>query len=176
MANRVGKLKVGNGLEEGTDIGPLINREAFDKVDRHVRDALERGAKRIVGGDRLRPSEQWGAFYTPTVLTGATPPMLLSRDETFGPVVAIATFDSDHQAIQLANSTEYGLAAYVFSKDDKRAQQLTAKLRFGHVAINSGTGPTPQAPFGGMKQSGFGREGGVEGMMEFCESQTVVAP
>jgi succinate-semialdehyde dehydrogenase / glutarate-semialdehyde dehydrogenase len=176
MANRIAKLNVGNGLEEGVEIGPLINRDAFDKVAQHVKDAIDRGAKRIVGGDRARPANEWGAFFTPTLLTGATSQMLVSRDETFGPVVAIATFETDQQAVQLANSTEYGLAAYLFTKDAKRAEQLTAKLKFGHVAINSGTGPAPQAPFGGMKQSGFGREGGVEGMMEFCESQVVVTP
>ena len=175
MAERVSKLKVGDGLSTETDIGPLINRAAFDKVDRHVRDALERGARRVVGGDRKRPEGDWGAFYTPTVLTGTTGEMLVSKDETFGPVVAIATFDSDEQAVELANSTPYGLAAYLFTRDQARGEKLTAQLRFGHVGVNSGTGPTPQAPFGGMKQSGFGREGGVEGMMEFCETQTVVS-
>ena len=175
VAERVAKLKVGDGLQQETDIGPLINRAAFDKVDRHVRDAIEQGAKRVVGGDRKRPENNWGAFYTPTVLTGTTGEMLVSKDETFGPVVAIATFENDEQAIDLANSTPYGLAAYLFTRDTARGQRMISRLRFGHVGFNSGTGPTPQAPFGGMKQSGFGREGGVEGMMEFCESQVVAA-
>ena len=175
MAERVGKLKVGDGLSSETDIGPLINRAAFDKVDRHVRDAIERGARRVVGGERKRPENNWGAFYTPTLLTGTTGEMLVAKQETFGPVVAIATFEDEEQAVELANSTQYGLAAYLFTGDRARGQRMTARLRFGHVGLNSGTGPTPQAPFGGMKQSGFGREGGVEGMMEFCETQTVAA-
>jgi succinate-semialdehyde dehydrogenase/glutarate-semialdehyde dehydrogenase len=175
MAERVGKLHVGNGLEAHTDIGPLINRAAFDKVDRHVRDAVERGAKRVVGGDRPRPQNEWGAFFTPTVLAGTTSEMLVAKDETFGPVVAIATFESDEQAVALANSTPYGLAAYLFTADAARAERMAARLRFGHVGLNSGTGPAPQAPFGGMKQSGFGREGGVEGMIEFCETQVIAS-
>jgi succinate-semialdehyde dehydrogenase/glutarate-semialdehyde dehydrogenase len=174
ISQRVARLKVGNGLEADTDIGPLINREGFLKVQEHVSDAIKHGAMRIVGDDRPTPTQQWGAFYTPTVLTGATSQMLLSRNETFGPVVAIQSFDTDAQAIELANGTIYGLAAYLFTRDQARAQRLVAQLHFGHVGLNTGTGPTPEAPFGGMKQSGFGREGGIEGLLEFCEPQTVV--
>jgi succinate-semialdehyde dehydrogenase/glutarate-semialdehyde dehydrogenase len=172
-AERVGKLRVGNGLEPDTDIGPLINAAAVEKVQRHVVDALDRGAKRVIGED---PRGGSGHFYSPTVLTGATPEMLLSREETFGPVVAVSTFDSDEEIIDRANSTPYGLAAYVFTRDIARAQRLCERLKFGHVGVNTGMGPTPEAPFGGMKQSGFGREGGVEGLLEFCETQTVVRP
>jgi succinate-semialdehyde dehydrogenase/glutarate-semialdehyde dehydrogenase len=176
ISDRVRKLRVGNGMEEQTDIGPLINVAGFDKVDRHVRDALSRGARRVVGDDRARPTGGWGAFYTPTVLTNTNADMILSREETFGPVVAIGEFDSDDEAIRLANGTPFGLAAYLFSGDRSRAQTLAGRLTFGHVGINTGSGPTPEAPFGGMKQSGFGREGGIEGLIEFCETQTVVSP
>ncbi len=173
VAERVRRLRVGNGMAPDTDIGPLINRAGFDKVAEHVRDALRRGARRIVGEDPPRPREDWGAFYPPTVLVGVTPEMLVCREETFGPVVAISTFDDERRVIELANSTEYGLAAYVFTRDARRADRVVAQLRFGHVGVNTGTGPAPEAPFGGMKQSGLGREGGVEGLFEFCETQAV---
>jgi succinate-semialdehyde dehydrogenase/glutarate-semialdehyde dehydrogenase len=173
VAERIRRLRVGDGMAPDTDIGPLINRAGFDKVAEHVRDALHRGARRIVGEDRPRPEQDWGAFYPPTVLVGVTPEMLVCREETFGPVVAISSFEDERQVIELANSTEYGLAAYVFTRDAERAERVVAQLRFGHVGVNTGTGPVPEAPFGGMKQSGFGREGGVEGLFEFCETQAV---
>lgn len=174
ISQRVASLRVGNGLDPQTDIGPLINRAAFEKVARHVGDALERGAVRQVGDDRPPPTADHGAFYSPTVLTNANSQMMLSREETFGPVVAIETFDTEEQAIALANGTPYGLAAYLFTRDTARADRMIRRLSFGHVGLNTGTGPTPEAPFGGMKQSGFGREGGVEGLLEFTELQTVV--
>jgi len=173
VADRVRALKVGNGLAPDTDIGPLIDRAAFDKVAAHVRDAMARGARRLVGGDPPRPANDWGAFYPPTVLTGVTPAMLVCREETFGPVVAIAEFEDEAGVIDAANDTCFGLAAYVFTRDADRAARVVRRLQFGHVGVNTGTGPTPEAPFGGMKQSGFGREGGVEGLMEFCETQVV---
>ncbi len=174
VALRVAKLKVGNGLDEDTDVGPLINRAAFDKVARHVADALAKGAKRLVGHDPDRPTNDWGCFYPPTLLTGARQDMLVFQQEMFGPVVAVATFGSEDEAIGLANDTPQGLAGYVFTADEARAVRCAERLRFGHVGLNTGTGPTPEAPFGGMKQSGFGREGGLEGLVEFCETQTVV--
>ena len=173
VAGRVAKLRVGNGLDPQTDIGPLFNRDAFDKVAAHVQDALARGARRIVGDDPPRPAHDWGAFYPPTVLTGVTPEMLVCREETFGPVVAMTTFDEEASVIEAANSTCYGLAAYVFTRDAARAERVIARLSFGHVGLNTGIGPRPEAPFGGMKQSGFGREGGGEGLLEFCETQVV---
>lgn len=172
LAPRVAKLKVGNGMEPGIDIGPLINRAGWDKVDQHVRDAMEKGAKRIVGEDRPRPAHDWGAFYSPTLLTGVTREMRVCREETFGPVVAVATFQDEADAIAAGNDTCYGLAAYVFSSDRDRIERVVSRLRFGHVGVNTGTGPTPEAPFGGMKMSGFGREGGVEGLHEYLEPQT----
>jgi succinate-semialdehyde dehydrogenase/glutarate-semialdehyde dehydrogenase len=175
MAERVRKLRVGDGLDPATDIGPLINRDAFDKVREHVQDALARGAERVVGDDPPRPQHDWGAFYPPTLLTGIEPNMRITQEETFGPVLPLATFKDEESVIEAANSTPFGLAAYVFTSDAERAKRVLPQVRFGHVGLNTGTGPTPEAPFGGMKQSGFGREGGVEGLLEFCETQTVAA-
>lgn len=174
VADRVGKLRVGNGLDPQTTLGPLINRAGFDKVARHVRDALENGAKRIVGDDPPRPGHDWGAFYSPTVLLGVKSDMAICREETFGPVVGVSEFDDEQQVVDQANSTPYGLAAFLFTADVERAERIGAALKFGHVGINTGTNPTPQAPFGGMKQSGFGREGGLEGLLEFSEPQVLV--
>lgn len=173
LAPKIASLIVGNGMDEKTDVGPLINREAWRKVDRHVRDALDKGAKRLVGETPPHADHDWGAFYPPTLLAGVTSEMLLSREETFGPVVGVCTFNDEEQVIHAANDTPYGLAAYVCTTDDHRAERVTRRLRFGLIGVNTGTGPSPHAPFGGMKQSGFGREGGVDGLMEFCDTQTV---
>ncbi len=173
LAERVSALRVGNGLEPQTEIGPLINRAGFRKAAAHVADALRRGAKRVAGTPPKAPKTEWGFYFPPTVLTGATPEMRVFREETFGPVLSIAAFGSEEEALRAANATPYGLAAYCFTSDAERAKRLAAALHFGHVAINSGAGPTPEAPFGGFGQSGFGREGGVEGLLEFCEPQTV---
>lgn len=173
VVTRVKKLRVGNGMDDTTDIGPLINRNGFDKVAAHLRDALDRGAVRVVGDEPRRPEHDWGAFFPPTVLTNVTPDMRVCGEETFGPIVPITPFDSEAGAVTLANHTQAGLAAYVFTADEQRTQGIAAQLHFGHVGVNTGTGPAPEAPFGGMKQSGFGREGGIEGLLEFCELQTV---
>ncbi len=175
VVERTQKLKVGNGLAPETDIGPLINRDAFDKVASHVRDALAKGAKRLAGDDPPRPAQDWAAFYPPTVLVGMKPDMLVCREETFGPVVAITTFEDEAELVRAANSTPFGLAAYVCTRDPQRAERVIPRLQFGHIGLNTGTGPAPEAPFGGMKMSGFGREGGQEGLLEFCELQTVAA-
>ncbi len=171
VVSRVKTLKVGNGMEEGVGIGPLIDRGAFDKVKGYVDGALSRGATRVAGQAPAAP--QGGCFFPPTVLRGVTDEMPCTREEIFGPVVPIIEFDEEKDIIQRANATEYGLAAYVFTADLKRADRVVGMLQFGHVGLNTGTGPTPEAPFGGMKQSGFGREGGHEGLFEFTESQTI---
>jgi succinate-semialdehyde dehydrogenase / glutarate-semialdehyde dehydrogenase len=173
VVDRVSHMKVGDGMDPKTDIGPLINRDGFDKVARHVQDAMSKGARRLFGQDMPRPEHEWGCFCPPTVLAGVTPDMLALRDETFGPLIAIAEFSSEDPVIQQANQTGYGLAAYVFSNDTDRLKRVARNLLFGHVGLNTGTGPTPEAPFGGMKESGFGREGGIEGLHEFIEVQTV---
>ncbi|MGD2084057.1 MAG: NAD-dependent succinate-semialdehyde dehydrogenase [Chromatiales bacterium] len=173
LGERVGRMRVGNGLEEGVDLGPLIDRSGYEKVRRHLNDALEKGAKMVAGGDPGEWTEDKGAFFNPTVVRGVMPGMLATQEETFGPLVPIMEFDGEEEAVSLANDTEYGLAAYVFTADDERAQRVIAALEFGHVGHNTGSGPTPEAPFGGMKQSGYGREGGREGLFEFVEPQTV---
>jgi succinate-semialdehyde dehydrogenase/glutarate-semialdehyde dehydrogenase len=173
VAERVRKLRVGDGMNADTDIGPLINRATFEKVARHLQDALAQGAKRIVGSDPEWPKGDWGWFFPPTVVTGVKPAMAVFREETFGPLVAISSFRSEMDVINSANDTPYGLAAYVFTQDAQRASRCAERLTFGYVGINTGTGPTPEAAFGGMKMSGFGREGGAEGLLEFCETQCI---
>jgi succinate-semialdehyde dehydrogenase / glutarate-semialdehyde dehydrogenase len=175
LAERVGRLKVGDGMQPGTDIGPLINRAGFDKVDRHVRDAIAKGATRIVGHDPEPSKHDWGNFYPATLLTGITPEMELCQEETFGPVVAVSEFRDEDAVVEACNSTIYGLAAYVFTNDAARGERVIARLAFGHVGLNTGSGPAAHAPFGGMKKSGFGREGGLEGLLEFCEPQTIAS-
>ncbi|MCP1673769.1 succinate-semialdehyde dehydrogenase/glutarate-semialdehyde dehydrogenase [Natronocella acetinitrilica] len=173
LQERVSKMTVGDGMAEGTDIGPLIDRNGFDKVRRHVQDAVDKGAE-IVAGELPKAIDQdWGGFFPPTILKGATPEMACWREETFGPLVPLVEFADEAQAIELANATEFGLASYLFTRDDARADRVIAQLEFAHVGHNTGTGPTPEAPFGGMKQSGYGREGGLEGLFEFIEPQTV---
>ncbi|MEQ5835587.1 NAD-dependent succinate-semialdehyde dehydrogenase [Marinobacter sp. NFXS9] len=172
LAERVNRMTVGDGMKEGVDIGPLINKAGFDKVRRHVSDALAQGGKLVAGPnpDTLSGKD---LFYPPTVVTGITRDMDCSREETFGPLVPMALFRDENEVIEAGNDTEFGLAAYVFTNDDARASRVIGGLRFGHVGWNTGTGPTPEAPFGGMKASGIGREGGIEGLFEFVEPQTV---
>ncbi|HQY88402.1 MAG TPA: NAD-dependent succinate-semialdehyde dehydrogenase [Tepidisphaeraceae bacterium] len=172
---RVKKLRVGNGLESNVDLGPLISSSGYDKVASHVRDAINRGAKIVVGDASFGPSKSFGNFFNPTVLIDVNESMLVSREETFGPVISIRNVRDESEAIRLANDTPYGLAAYLFTSNVDRAERVVEQLRFGHVGVNNGSGPTPEAPFGGMKDSGFGREGGLEGLLEFCETQTVAS-
>lgn len=174
IAARVQALRVGNGLSDGVDIGPLINAAGVAKVRRHVEDAVPRGAARVAEAATPADAPAAATFFPPTVISGVPRDALLLREETFGPVVAISEFESEAEAVERANSTIFGLAAYLFTRDAGRIERMTARLQFGHVGINSGSGPTPEAPFGGFKQSGFGREGGVEGLLEFTEPQTVV--
>lgn len=174
VASKVNALTVGNGMDDGVDIGPLIDRQGFDKVKRHVEAAMEAGAVRIAGRDPDPPAgENWGCFFPPTVLRGVRQDMTCCREETFGPVVPILEFNDEEEVLDAANAVDAGLAAYFFTADASRAERVAAALRFGHIGWNTGTGPTPEAPFGGMKHSGFGREGGIEGLTEFAEIQTV---
>lgn len=173
VVERANKLRVGDGMEEGTDVGPLINKSGFDKVRNHVKDALEKGGRLVAGPhpDELSPDDN--LFYPPTVVTGITHDMECCKEETFGPFVPILEFETTEEAIELANHTEAGLAAYIFSGDDGCLDYVIPRLSFGHVGRNTGDSPTPEAAFGGMKLSGLGREGGVEGFMEYVEIQTV---
>ena len=175
VANRVAALTIGPGADPTSDLGPLIDRQGFAKVHAHVADALHHGARLRVGG---LPAEApgAGAFFPPVVLEGITSEMACWSEETFGPLVGVRAFSDEREAISLGNDTPHGLAAYVFTADLERGRRVAAGLHFGHVGLNTSTGPTPEAPFGGMGLSGIGREGGLEGILEFCELQTVPSP
>jgi succinate-semialdehyde dehydrogenase/glutarate-semialdehyde dehydrogenase len=171
LTGRVNTMTVGDGMNEDVDIGPLVNKQGFDKVKRHLQDALEKGASLMAG--KLPDELGEGLFFPPTVVKGVSREMCCYREETFGPLVPISLFRTEEEVIEAGNDTEYGLASYLFTADAERARRVTAGLRFGHVGWNTGTGPTSEAPFGGMKSSGIGREGGIEGLFEFVEAQTV---
>lgn len=166
-------LKVGNGLEEGTVIGPLIDKAGYEKVSLHVQDALAKGAHLVCGGEGFHQSdeEDAGYFYQPTVLSGVTADMRIMQEETFGPVAPVVTFKTEEEGIRMANDSVYGLAAYVFTESLSRAIRVGEKLEFGIVGINDGAPSTAQAPFGGFKESGLGREGGKEGIESFLETK-----
>ena len=176
VAERVAALKVGPGLSPDSQVGPLINRAGFAKVRELVVDAVRHGARAVVGGAPEVPAEGQPTFYPPTLLDGVSGGARCLREEVFGPVIPMVGFDGEDEVVQAANDTEYGLAAYVFTRSDERAERVLARLSFGHVGWNTAVGPAPEAPFGGMKQSGLGREGGLEGILEMVELQTVPSP
>lgn len=168
LVQRVSTLVVGDGLEGQTDQGPLINRAALEKVERHVADARNKGARVLIGGARKS-----GNFHEPTVLADVTPQMRLFREETFGPVAGLVPFDSEADAIELANDSEAGLAAYLFTRDLERSWRVSEALQYGMVGLNTGMISTAVAPFGGVKQSGLGREGAQDGLLEYLETKLV---
>lgn len=170
FADKVKHLRVGNGMEKGVDIGPLINPAAVKKVDNHVQDAVKHGAKVVVGG--VQPDEK-GNYYMPTVIKDAGSDMVIMNEETFGPVAPVQRFETMEEAIKLANNTPYGLAAYVFTESVSQGTKVIEKLDFGIVGWNDGAPSAVQAPFGGMKESGLGREGGHQGIDDFLETQYV---
>jgi succinate-semialdehyde dehydrogenase/glutarate-semialdehyde dehydrogenase len=167
---RMNALRMGNGLEEGIALGPLVNADTRDKVKELVDDALAKGAKLLTGGKA--PGGK-GYFYPATVLTEVPDSAAMLREEIFGPVASIQTFRSEDEVIEKANDTEYGLAAYLYTRDLSRGLRVSEKLDYGMVGLNRGIVSDPAAPFGGTKQSGLGREGGHEGMMEFMDTQYV---
>ncbi len=169
LVARVQALKVGNGLDAGVDIGPLINPAAVDTALRHIADAQSRGAQLLCGG--RRGADTRGSFLEPTVLTGVPGAALGMCDETFGPVAYVNAFDTEAEAVARANDSTYGLAAYVFTRDLNRAFRLLESLEAGMIGINDGVPTTSNAPFGGVKQSGWGRELGTEGMEAFLETK-----
>ena len=174
LTSRVGRLKVGNGLEDGITTGPLIDEPAMAKMDRHVSDAVSKGATVALGGERLSgASYDNGTFYAPTVLTNVTPDMLIYREETFGPIAGVIPFDDEAEVIQMANDTSYGLASYIYTNDLSRAFRVSEALRFAIIGINDINPTSAAAPFGGMKESGLGREGGQEGITEYLETKLV---
>jgi succinate-semialdehyde dehydrogenase/glutarate-semialdehyde dehydrogenase len=170
FADRMSKLPVGDPLQEGIEVGSLVNAETRDKVKALVDDAVANGGEIITGG-RALPGP--GYFFEPTVITGVGEKSLCLSEEIFGPVAAIQTFDEEDDAITRANATEHGLIAYVYTKDMKRGLALSERLEFGMIGLNRGLASDPAAPFGGMKQSGIGREGAHEGLMEFLETQYI---
>ena len=174
LADKIAALVVGLGTTPGVQIGPLIDEAAVRKVEEHVADAIGRGAKLIVGGKRLHDATSpAGNFYAPTLLDGVNGDMLISQAETFGPAVGLMPFDTEEEAIRLANTTPYGLAAYFATRDYGRVLRVAEGLDFGVIGANDGVPPTPNAPFGGMKESGFGREGGAFGIDEYLEVKYV---
>ena len=170
LAERMGEMKVGRGTEEGVEVGPLIDDDQRSKVSELVEDAVGKGARAVVGGSAL---DGRGYFYEPTVLGDVGPDARLLKEEIFGPVAPVASFDSEEAAIEAANDTEYGLVAYVYTRDLKRALRVCEGLDTGMIGLNQGMVSNAGAPFGGVKQSGVGREGGNEGIHEFLETKYV---
>src|SRR5579883_2544733 len=166
LANAVSKLKVGPGLEPGVQIGPLIDMAAVEKVERHIAEAVSSGARLVVGGHR---HSLGGSFFEPTMLVDVTNKMVMSCEETFGPVAGLQRFSTEDEAIRLSNDTEYGLAAYFYSRDLGRVWRVSEGLEYGIVGINTGIISTEVAPFGGMKESGIGREGSKYGVEDYLE-------
>ena len=166
LAARLATLKVGDGLDDGTVFGPLIDANAVAKVEEHIADALAHGAGIALGG---RPHALGGTFFEPTVLTGATQAMAVAREETFGPVAPLFRFESDAEVVAMSNDTEFGLASYFYTRDLARAWRVGEQLEYGMVGINTGLISTAEAPFGGIKSSGLGREGSRYGIEEFVE-------
>jgi succinate-semialdehyde dehydrogenase / glutarate-semialdehyde dehydrogenase len=170
LAERMGALKVGRGTEPDVDVGPLIDDAQREKVEELVADALDRGARALIGGERVAGP---GYFFAPTVLTAVPADARVLGEEIFGPVAPIATFSSEEQAVAAANRTEYGLVAYVYTRDLQRAFRVCEGIETGMVGLNQGVVSNAAAPFGGVKQSGFGREGGFEGICEYLETKYV---
>ncbi|MBX6327579.1 MAG: NAD-dependent succinate-semialdehyde dehydrogenase [Pseudolabrys sp.] len=170
LTARMASLKMGNGLDEGVNLGPLVNKDGRDKVIELVNDAVEKGARILTGG---RVPDGPGFFYPATVLDNVPDNAKMLNEEIFGPVASIQTFKSEEEVIRRANDTEYGLVAYLYTRDLSRGLRVSEKLDFGMIGLNRGLVSDPAAPFGGMKQSGIGREGAHEGMMEFLETQYV---
>jgi len=166
----VRKLRIGDGLAGETDQGPLIDANALAKVEEHVADALAKGARAATGGHRHALG---GTFYEPTVLTGVTPAMMVAKEETFGPVAPLFRFDTEQEAIRMANDTEFGLAAYLYTRDLARSWRVSEALEYGIVGLNTGIISTEVAPFGGVKESGTGREGSKYGILEYTEIKYV---
>jgi succinate-semialdehyde dehydrogenase/glutarate-semialdehyde dehydrogenase len=170
LADKLAEMPVGRGTEDGVKVGPLIDSKQLEKVEELVRDAVDKGAEVVVGGRR---GDGPGYFYEPTVLAGVPKDARLLKEEIFGPVAPVTGFGSEEEAIAAANDTEYGLVAYVYTSDAKRAFRVVEALETGMVGLNQGIVSNPAAPFGGVKQSGFGREGGHEGIEEYVDIKYV---
>jgi succinate-semialdehyde dehydrogenase/glutarate-semialdehyde dehydrogenase len=171
LAARVQKMKVGDGLEVGTDLGPLINAEAIAKVQEHIADATAKGGQVVMGGGQ--PVQGPGNFLPPTIVTGVTQDMAVAQEETFGPLAPLFKFDSEDDVIEMANDTIFGLASYFYAKDLSRVYKVAEALEYGIVGVNTGIISTELAPFGGVKQSGLGREGSKYGIEDYLEPKYV---
>jgi len=170
FAARMAALKTGDGVDPGTQCGPLVNAGAVDKVASLVADAVAKGARIKAGGKRL---DRAGHFYEPTVLVDVPADADLLAEEIFGPVAPIVAFDTEDEAVALANATEYGLVAYVYTRDLARGLRVSERIESGRIALNRGLVSDPAAPFGGVKQSGLGREGAHHGLLEFMEAKYI---
>ncbi|MEN2667103.1 NAD-dependent succinate-semialdehyde dehydrogenase [Listeria aquatica] len=174
VLERVQKLKVGNGLQEGVDAGPLIREDAIRKIDRQLKDAAEKGADILLGGERLLgEGYDQGNFFAPTVLTGVTEQMRIFHEETFGPVIPIISFVADDEVVKLANDSEFGLASYFYTENLERVEEVSNALEYGMVGVNDMAISHPETPFGGVKHSGFGRENGHFGIEEYLNVKFV---
>ena len=173
MAERMSALKVGNGLEDGVDIGPLVEEKALDKVAELVDEAVSAGAHVVTGGKRV---EGDGFCYEPTGLTNIPADVAINHEEIFGPVAPIYTFDSEDEAIDMANATEFGLSSYLYTENLEKALRLSEQIEAGMVGLNTGLVSNPAAPFGGVKESGLGREGSQFGIDEYLEIKYVATP
>lgn len=171
LTSKVQQLKLGRGIEAGVTQGPLVNEAAVLKVDQHVQDALKKGGKLHTGGKA--PGDLAGYFYEPTVISEATVDMQVAHDETFGPLAAIFPFRTEEEAVQLANDTEYGLASYFFSRNISRVMRVARKLQCGMVGVNTGLISAAETPFGGVNESGLGREGSKYGLAEYQNIKSV---
>jgi succinate-semialdehyde dehydrogenase/glutarate-semialdehyde dehydrogenase len=170
LTAKMASLKMGNGLDDGVALGPLVNKDGRDKVIELVDDAVKKGAKLLTGG---KTPDGKGFFYPATVLSDVPDGAKMLNEEIFGPVAALQIFKSEDEVIKRANDTEYGLVAYLYTKDMSRGMRVSEQLDFGMIGLNRGLVSDPAAPFGGTKQSGLGREGAHEGMMEFMETQYI---
>jgi succinate-semialdehyde dehydrogenase/glutarate-semialdehyde dehydrogenase len=170
LKEAVSNLRVGDGLAGVTDQGPLIDANAVAKVEEHIADALSKGAKVALGGKR---HSLGGTFFQPTILTDVTPQMMIAREETFGPIAPLFKFDTEAEAIAMANDTEFGLAAYLYTRDLARSWRVSEAIEYGIVGLNTGIISTEVAPFGGVKESGSGREGSKYGILDYTEMKYI---
>jgi len=170
LVEKTEALKVGNGLEEGVDQGPMVDMDAVEKVEEFISDARQKGGEVVTGGGR---HDKGGSFFKPTIITAATQAMMFAREEIFGPLAPVFRFDSEEEVIKLANDTEFGLACYAYTQDLGRAFRLNEGLDYGMIGINSGLITTVEAPFGGVKESGMGKEGGSQGLEDYLDTKYV---
>lgn len=170
LADRVSQFKVGNGLEEGVTHGPLIHPRAVEKVEKHINDAVSKGAQILVGGKKVENT----SFFIPTVLCDVPPTALPGKEETFGPLASLTKFETEDEVVRMANDTDFGLAGYFFSRDIGRVWRVAEKLEVGMVGVNSAVVGQVVTPFGGIKESGLGREGGPRSIDEFMHEKLIV--